>query len=66
MTSIGASNLRVDQTLEIAFPSFTPRITFNSARELTVEILSGENAGFSDSVEYEAMRLSGQITINQA
>lgn len=63
MSSIAASNLRVDQTLEIAFPSFTPRITFNSARELTVEILSGENAGFSDTVEYEAIAIRGDIVM---
>jgi hypothetical protein len=27
MTSIGVSNLRVGQVLEITFPTFTPRIT---------------------------------------
>ena len=39
--------------LEITFPSFTPRITFRSERELTIEIFAGENAGFSDTVEYK-------------
>src|SRR5262245_25039591 len=57
MMSVGASSLLVGQVLEIAFPSFIPRITFNSERELTVEILSGDNAGFTDTVEYEAITL---------
>jgi hypothetical protein len=43
------------QVLEITFPSFTPRITFHSERELTVEIVAGENIGFLDTVEYEAV-----------
>jgi MoaF-like len=41
--------------LEIKFPRFTPRITFHSERELTVEIVAGDNIGFSDTVEYEAV-----------
>jgi hypothetical protein len=48
MTSIGVSNLRVGQVLEITFPAFTPRITLKSERELTVEIIAGENVGFTD------------------
>jgi hypothetical protein len=45
--------LRVGEVIEIAFPAFTPRITINSERELTVEIVSGDNIGFTDTVEYE-------------
>ena len=63
MTSIGASNLRVGQVLEITFPSFTPRITLNSERELTVEIISGDNAGFTDTVEYEALSVRDGLVI---
>ena len=48
---------RVGQVLEIAFPPFTPRITFLSDRELTVQIVSGHNAGFTDAVEYEAVEV---------
>jgi molybdenum cofactor biosynthesis MoaF-like protein len=33
--------------------SFTPRITFHSQRELTVEIIAGDNIGFKDTVDYE-------------
>src|ERR1051326_815994 len=47
--------LRAGQMLEITFPTFTPRITIRSERELTVEIVAGENIGFSDTVEYEAV-----------
>jgi hypothetical protein len=49
------SPLRVSQILEITFATFTSRITFRSERELTVEIVAGVNAGFSDTVEYEAV-----------
>jgi hypothetical protein len=47
----------VGQMLEISFATFTPRITVHSARELTVEIIAGDNAGFSDTVEYEAVAI---------
>jgi hypothetical protein len=57
MTSAGATSRLVGQVLEIEFPSFAPRITFNSRRKLTVEILSGENAGFTDTVDYEAIAI---------
>ena len=57
MTLVGTSNLAVGQVLEISFPDFIPRITIKSERELTVEIVSGDNAGFSDTVEYEAIAI---------
>ncbi|HEY7111363.1 MAG TPA: hypothetical protein VIA45_00405 [Thermoanaerobaculia bacterium] len=57
MTPSGHSSLHVGQVLEIELPRFVPRITFNSERELTVEIISGDNAGFTDTVEYEAVPL---------
>jgi hypothetical protein len=49
------SPLPVGQIFEISFPTFTPRITVHSERELTVEIIAGDNAGFSDTVAYEAV-----------
>jgi hypothetical protein len=55
MASQPTSPLRVGQVLEIVFPAFTPRITIHSERELTVEIVAGDNIGFSDTVEYEAV-----------
>jgi hypothetical protein len=50
-----ASPLPVGLVFEIGFASFTPRITIRSDRELTVEILTGDNKGFSDSCAYEAV-----------
>jgi MoaF-like len=49
--------------LQIKFPTFTPRITFNSERELTVEIVAGDNVGFSDTVEYEAVAVRDELVI---
>jgi hypothetical protein len=63
MTSVGGSKLHVGQVLEITFPAFIPRITFNSERDLTVEILSGDNAGFKDTVEYEAIAVCDDLII---
>jgi hypothetical protein len=54
---VGASSIGVGKVLEIEFPSFRPRITFISLRQLTVEIVSGDNAGFTDTVEYEAVAI---------
>jgi hypothetical protein len=55
MASQPTSPLPAGQVLEISFATFTPRITIHSARELTVEIVAGDGAGFSDTVEYEAV-----------
>ncbi|MGZ6248949.1 MAG: MoaF-related domain-containing protein [Syntrophales bacterium] len=49
--------------LEISFPTFTPRITVHSERELTVEIVAGDNIGFSDTVEYEAVALRDGLVV---
>jgi hypothetical protein len=56
-TSEASSTLRAGQVLEIQFPSFTTRIALHSDRQLTVEIVAGDNFGFSDTVEYEAVTL---------
>jgi len=55
MTTQATSPLGVGQVLEIRFPTFTPRLTIRSQRELTVDIIAGDNAGFSDTVAYEAV-----------
>ena len=57
------SPLRAGQVLEIDFPTFTPRITIHSERELTVEIVAGDNIGFSDTVEYEAVAVRDGLVI---
>ena len=56
-------HLRVGQVFEIRFPPFTPRITIHSERELTVEIAAGDNLGFSDRVEYEAVVLRDGLVV---
>jgi len=49
--------LRAGQVLEITFPTFKPRITIDTDHQLTVEIIAGENHGFSDTVEYKAVAI---------
>lgn len=57
------SPLPVGQVLEIGFPTFTPRITIRSERELTVEIIAGKYIGFSDTVEYEAVAIRDDLIL---
>src|SRR4051812_44944828 len=61
MTSLTVLPLRVGLVLEIEFPTFTPRITFRSERNLTVEIVAGENTGFADDVAYEAVAVRDDL-----
>src|SRR4051812_28111299 len=55
--------LQVGQVFEITFPTFTPQITIHSERELTVEIIAGDNIGFSDTVEYEAVAIRDGLVV---
>jgi hypothetical protein len=55
MPSLTASPLDVGRVLELHFASFTSRITIRSERELTVDIVAGDNVGFSDTTDYEAV-----------
>ena len=63
MSSPAILPLRAGLVLEIRFSKFTPRITFRSERELTVEIVSGDNIGFSDTVEYEAVAVRAGLVM---
>jgi hypothetical protein len=63
MSAKTTSLLGVGRVIEIRFPAFTPRITVHPERELTVEIVSGDNAGFSDTVEYEAVCVRDGLVI---
>jgi len=63
MSPLAMSPLRAGQVIEIRFPTFTPRITFHSERELTVEIVEGGDAGFSDTVAYEAVAVRDGLVI---
>jgi hypothetical protein len=57
------SQLPVGRVLEIRFETFTPRITIRSERELTVEIVAGAHAGFSDTVEYQAVAVREDLVV---
>src|SRR5437868_3696943 len=57
------SSLPIGQVIEINFATFTPRITIRSERELTVEIVAGDDVGFSDTIEYEAVAVRDDLLI---
>ncbi len=57
------SLLPVGRVLQISFPTFTPRITIRSERELTVEIVGGDGVGFSDTVEYQAVAVRDDLVL---
>jgi hypothetical protein len=63
MLSHPTSPLAAGQVFEIGFATFTPRITIRSERELTVEIIAGDNIGFSDTVEYEAVAVRDGLIV---
>src|SRR5919201_224277 len=63
MASQPSSPLPVGQVLEIGFATFTPRNTIQSERELTVEIIAGDNIGFFDTFEYEAVTVRDGLVI---
>jgi hypothetical protein len=63
MASQPTSPLVVGQVLEITFGTFTPRITIRSERALTMEIVAGDNIGFSDTVEYQAVAVRDGLII---
>jgi hypothetical protein len=63
MASRPTTSLAVGQVLEITFPTFTPRITIRSERELTVEIIAGTLSGFSDTVEYAAVTVRDGLVL---
>jgi hypothetical protein len=64
MPSGPASAHLVGQVLEISFATFTTRITIHSHRALTVEIIAGDNAGFSNTVAYEAVAVRDDLVIH--
>jgi len=51
------------RVLVIRFPTFTPRITFQSDNRLTVEIIGGEDAGFRETVPYQAALLRANLVV---
>jgi hypothetical protein len=53
----------VGRVLEISFGTFTPRITVHSECQLTVEIVAGDAAGFSDTIDYEAVAIRDDLVV---
>jgi hypothetical protein len=51
------------RVLVIRFPTFTPRITFHADGRLTIEIIEGENAGFRDTIPYQAALLRANLVV---
>jgi len=58
-----ASEFQDNRVLEIAFPEFRSRLTFLSDRRLTMQIVAGDNAGFCNTVNYEAVWFSDSILV---
>jgi hypothetical protein len=55
--------LRTGLVFEIKFPAFIPRISLLSERTLKVEIVSGDNAGFTDTIDYEAVEVRDGVVM---
>jgi hypothetical protein len=55
------SPFQAGQVFEIAFDTFTPRITIRSECELTVDVVAGRYNGFSDTVAYEALAVRDDV-----
>jgi hypothetical protein len=58
-----ASEFQDNRVLEIAFREFTSRLTFLSDQRVTTQVVAGDNAGFSDTVNYEAVWFSDSILV---
>jgi hypothetical protein len=63
MLTAQAAQFSVGRTLEIEFDDFSPCIAFHPDQRLTVQITAGDNAGFSETVKYEAIWFSDSILV---
>ncbi len=61
MTKRTALEFPADEKIEIDLRKFTVRLTFHAARQLTVTVLEGDNAGFTDTVDYEAVPVRAEV-----
>jgi hypothetical protein len=55
--------LRTGLVFEINFPTFRPRISLLSERTLKVEIVSGDNVGFTDTIDYEVVAVRDHLVM---
>jgi hypothetical protein len=51
------------ESLRIEYAEFTPLITFHEGSKLTVRIVAGLNAGFADTVAYEAVAVREGLVV---
>ena len=58
-----ASEFQDNRVLEIAFSEFRSRLTFLSDQRLTTQVVAGDDAGFSDTVNNEAVWFSDSILV---
>jgi hypothetical protein len=49
------------EAIEIDLRQFTVGLEFHAGRRLTVTVLEGDNAGFTDTVEYEAVAVRNDV-----
>lgn len=63
MRTAPPSEFNAGRTLEIEFPNFKPCITFEPDQRLTVQVVAGDNAGFSETVKYEAVWFGDSILV---
>lgn len=62
-TSDRIIELRPGITLDVEFEAFTARIAFLTSDRLQLEIIKGENEGFSDDVSYELRWLRADLAV---
>src|SRR4051794_8048624 len=63
LNDIAAFQFRANEALEIEFPTFSVRIVFHDTKQLTVTVVEGDNAGFTDKVDYSAISLRDGIVV---
>jgi hypothetical protein len=63
MSEPTAFSFRANEVLKITFPSFAMSITFHEGRRLTVIVLEGDNAGFTDTIDYHAITVRDGIVV---
>jgi hypothetical protein len=63
MTEPRVFSFQAKEVLRITLPSFTVSIVFQDQGRLTVTVLEGENAGFSDTVDYQVTAVRDGVVV---
>jgi hypothetical protein len=56
-------SFQANEIKKITFPSFTVSIRFHEGMRLTVVVLDGDNAGFTDTIDYQAITVRDGIVV---